>query len=319
MKSCPEEETLFLRDFRGILQVKKTRMQGTRRSDATAAFLMLTPFLLFFLTFVIYPALKNIWYSFTNYNLDTDMWVGLKNYLRLPKDDVFVKACVNTCIYALVSVCSLTILGFLTAAFLNRSAGAVKWVRMLLIFPYATSMAAVSMIWLMMFDPNHGFLNKLLHFLGAGGRSWLFDKSLALGCLIFVNVWKNIGYCMLIYLAGINSIPVELYEAATVDGAGEMTRLFRITLPMVRPVAFFVFITTMVDAFKTFEQVQIMTRGDPVYATTTIVHQIYQQGFSEFRMGYASAMAVALLLVVMLLTLINFRINRAGESEVSRG
>ena len=98
-----------------------------------------------------------------------------------------------------------------------------------------------------------------------------------------------------------------------------MTRLFRITLPMVRPVAFFVFITTMVDAFKTFEQVQIMTRGDPVYATTTIVHQIYQQGFSEFRMGYASAMAVALLLVVMLLTLINFRINRAGESEVSRG
>ena len=98
MKSCPEEETLFLRGFRGILQVKKTRMQGTRRSDTTAAFLMLTPFLLFFLTFVIYPALKNIWYSFTNYNLDMDMWVGLKNYLRLPKDDVFVKAFLNKCI-----------------------------------------------------------------------------------------------------------------------------------------------------------------------------------------------------------------------------
>ena len=287
-----------------------------RRNDTVSALAMLTPFLLFFLAFVIYPALQNVWYSFTNYDLNEGLWVGLKNYARLPLDTTFAKAFRNTCVYALFSVFALTTLGFLAAALLNRGIRGVKLLRMLLIFPYATSMTAVSMIWLMMLDPNYGFVNKFLRLLGSSGREWLFDPKLALGCLIFVNIWKNIGYCMLIYLAGINSIPEELYEAATVDGAGEATRLFRITLPLVRPVAFFVFITTMVEAFKTFEQVQIMTRGDPVYATTTIVHQIYVYGFNEFKMGYAAAMAVVLLVIVMLLTFVNFRLNRVSESEV---
>ena len=295
------------------------KMHGYKKRDTLSAIGMLAPFMVFFLLFIIYPALKNVWYSFTNYNLNVDTWIGIKNYTRLLEDTTFIKAFKNTCIYAFVSVLSLTTLGFLAAALLSKGFRGVKWLRMLLIFPYATSMAAVSMIWLMMYDPNNGFINKALRAIGLMGEKWLFDESLALGCLIFVNIWKNIGYCMLIYLAGINSIPEELYEAATVDGAGEATRLFRITLPMVRPVAFFVLITTMVDAFKTFEQVQIMTRGDPLYATTTIVHQIYQYGFNEFRMGYAAAMAVVLLAIVMILTLINFRLNRSNESEVGIG
>lgn len=290
-------------------------MHGYRKKDNLSAFLMLLPFMTFFLLFVIYPAFQNVYYSFTGYNLDVANWVGLKNYARLLEDTTFHKAFQNTCLYAFVSVLALTFLGFLAAALLNKGVRGVKWLRLLLIFPYATSMAAVSMIWLMMYDPNTGFLNKAFRLLGIPGRSWLFDPSLALFCLIFVNIWKNIGYCMLIYLAGINSIPEDLYEAATVDGAGEMTRLFRITLPLVRSVAFFVLITTMVDAFKTFEQVQIMTRGDPLNATTTIVHQIYMYGFNEFKMGYAAAMAVVLLVIVMILTFINFRLNRAGEGE----
>ncbi|MBQ5769682.1 MAG: sugar ABC transporter permease [Clostridia bacterium] len=291
-------------------------MLKASRKDNLSAYLMLTPFFVFFLLFIIYPAFQNLFFSFTNYNLDTASWIGVKNFARLLEDTTFHKAFKNTCVYACVSVFALTFLGFLAAALLNKGIRGEKWLRLLLIFPYATSMAAVSMIWLMMYDPNNGFINKALNFLSIRGSSWLFDPSLALGCLIFVNIWKNIGYCMLIYLAGINSIPEELYEAATVDGAGEATRLFRITLPMVRPVAFFVLVTTMVDAFKTFEQVQIMTRGDPLYATTTIVHQIYVSGFNDFRMGYASSMSVVLLLVVMILTFINFRLNRAGESEV---
>ncbi len=291
-------------------------MQKASKKDNLAAYLMLTPFFVFFLLFVIYPAFQNLFFSFTNYNLDTASWIGVKNFARLLEDTTFHKAFKNTCVYACVSVFALTFLGFLAAALLNKGIRGAKWLRLLLIFPYATSMAAVSMIWLMMYDPNNGFINKALNFISLRGRDWLFDPSLALGCLIFVNIWKNIGYCMLIYLAGINSIPDELYEAATVDGAGEFTRLIKITLPMVRPVAFFVLVTTMVDAFKTFEQVQIMTRGDPLYATTTIVHQIYVSGFNDFKMGYASGMSVVLLLIVMLLTYINFRLNRAGESEV---
>ena len=284
--------------------------------DTAAAFAMLLPFLVFFALFVLYPSAVNLIYSFTNYNLDRADWIGLRNFFRLTQDPVFGKACLNTVIYAMTSVIALTFMGLIVAVLLNRTGHGIKWLRMLFLFPYATSMTAISMIWLMMFDPNHGFINKALRAFSLPAEQWLFDTRLALGCLIFVNVWKNLGYCMLIYMAGINSIPDEMYEAATVDGAGEFRRLISITLPMIRPVAFFVFITTMVEGFKTFEQVQIMTRGDPLNETTTIVHQIYMYGFNDFRMGYASAMAVVLLLIVLTLTVINFRINHASETGV---
>lgn len=277
---------------------------------------MLLPFMLFFALFVLYPTGVNLYLSFTDYNLNTATWTGLRNFERLLRDPIFGKACLNTGVYALVSVAFLTSLGLAVAVMLNRSTRAVKGLRVLFLYPYATSMTAVSMIWLMLLDPNHGFVNKALRSIGLSGWQWLFDADLALGCLIFINIWKNLGYCMLIYLAGINSIPQELYEAATVDGAGELRRFFSITVPMIRPVAFFVLITTMVEGFKTFEQVQVMTRGDPMNATTTIVHQIYMYGFNDFKMGYASAMAVVLLLIVLALTLINLRINNASEAEV---
>ncbi len=289
--------------------------QTTRynKQDTRAAWLMLMPFLVFFVFFVLYPVVMNLFYSFTNYNLASYKWVGLRNYQRLLKDAVFLKAFRNTCVYALASVTLLTALGFVTAAALNRSSRIVRWLRMLLIFPYATSMAAVSMIFLMIFDPASGYLNKILRLIGIPTRLWLFDPDLALGCLIFVNIWKNIGYCMLIYLAGLQSIPDELYEAATMDGAGEGRKLISITLPMIRPIVYFVFVTTTVESFKTFEQVRIMTNGDPLNATTTIVHQIYQRGFTEFKMGYAAAMAVVLLAVILVITLLSKRINAAGR------
>lgn len=289
-------------------------MEHASKRDTRAAFLMLSPFLVFFTLFVLYPIVLTVYYSFTNYDLFTKSdWVGLRNYQRLWRDTAFVKALQNTSVYALVSILGLTTLGLFTAATLNRSMRGVKWLRMLMIFPYATSMTAVSMIWLMMFDPLTGFLNKALRALSLPTGTWLFDEHAALGCLIFVNIWKNIGYCMLIYLAGMQSIPGELYEAATVDGANERVRFTHITVPMLRPVIFFVLVTTTVESFKTFEQVQIMTRGDPLYATTTLVHQIYLRGFNEYKMGYASAMAVVLLVIVMLITLANSRLNRAAE------
>ena len=284
------------------------------KSDTRAAWIMLAPFLLFFIIFVLYPVALNFYYSFTDYNLTADTgWVGLKNYLRLPKDKNFMAALENTVVYALVSVVLLTALGFLTAAVLNRKMRGVKWIRMLMIFPYATSMTAVAMIWVMMYDPTNGFLNKMMRMTGLPLQNWLFDPSMALGCLIAVNVWKNIGYCMLIYLAGMQSIPGEIYEAATVEGASDWRKMISITLPMVRPVAFFVFVTTLVESFKTFELVSVTTGGGPLNATTTLVHQIYQRGFAEFKMGYASAISIVLLAVVMIITAFNYRMNQSAE------
>lgn len=291
----------------------KTRREIIRydTSDTRAAWVMLAPFLIFFVLFVLYPIAVNIYYSFTNYDLNSADWVGLKNYRRLWKDKAFVAALKNTSIYAFFGVIGLTALGFLTAAVLNNRIRGLRVIRMLMIFPYATSMTAVAMIWLMLLDPTTGLINKLFRLLGMTGVDWLFNTMTALPCLIIVHIWKNIGYCMLIYLSGMQSIPEDIYEAATVDGASEGQKMLHITIPMVRPVTFFVLINTMIESFKTFEQVKLMTGGDPLYSTTTIVHQIYQRGFTEFRMGYAAAMSVVLLAIMLVITLLNYGLNKS--------
>ena len=280
-----------------------------KNRDNLAAYLMLSPFLLFFALFVLYPLIKNFYYSFTNYNLGnkTD-WVGLKNYKELFSDYWFVEAMKNTAVYAVFSVIFLTVLGLFISVLLNSRSKLVKVARTAMIIPYATSMVAVSMIWLYLLDPTTGYINKLLVELGVSNPpNWLGELDLALPSLIFINVWKNLGYCMIIYLAGLQNIPPELYEAATVDGAGFLQKHLKITLPQIAPVTFFVFVNNCIEAFKTFEQVQIMTQGGPVTATTTVVHQIYLRAFNDFRMGYAAAMSVVLFLVILVVTLLNFR------------
>jgi len=271
--------------------------------------------LLFFACFVFYPVLTNLYYSFTNYNLgNTQRWIGLRNYERLLQDAVFQRAVSNTALYALVSVCGLMIFSLAAAVALNRPLRWAKGVRMLSAYPYVTSMAAVSMIWLLLFDPFNGYFNKFLLALGMPPQLWLFSQEQALGCLIFVNVWKNLGHCMLVLLTGLQQIDPMLYEAARVDGADGWRQLRWITLPALSPVLLFVLVTSTIESFKTFEQVQIMTRGDPLHATTTIVHQIYQRGFGEYKMGYAAAMSVVLLAMLMFITALQFRI---GSREVS--
>ena len=275
---------------------------------------MLAPFLLFFVLFVLYPLLKNLYYSFTNYNLgNKTKWIGLSNYRELFTDYWFLESLRNTAVYALFSVIFLTVLGLFISVLLNQRSRLVKIARTAMIIPYATSMVAVSMIWLYLLDPTTGYVSKLLVALGVGSPPlWLDDPSLALPSLIGINIWKNLGYCMIIYLAGLQGIPPELYEAATVDGAGFLQKHWKITLPQIAPVTFFVFVNNCIEAFKTFEQVQIMTQGGPVTATTTVVYQIYVRAFNDFRMGYAAAMSVVLFVIIFAVTMLNFRMFRSS-------
>ncbi|MCI5811083.1 MAG: sugar ABC transporter permease [Clostridiales bacterium] len=282
--------------------------------DRAAAYGMLAPFLLFFVLFVLYPLLKNLYYSFTNYNLgNKTKWIGLSNYRELFTDYWFLESLRNTAVYALFSVIFLTVLGLFISVLLNQRSRLVKIARTAMIIPYATSMVAVSMIWLYLLDPTTGYVSKLLVALGVGSPPlWLDDPSLALPSLIGINIWKNLGYCMIIYLAGLQGIPPELYEAATVDGAGFLQKHWKITLPQIAPVTFFVFVNNCIEAFKTFEQVQIMTQGGPVTATTTVVYQIYVRAFNDFRMGYAAAMSVVLFVIIFAVTMLNFRMFRSS-------
>ena len=282
--------------------------------DRAAAYGMLAPFLLFFVLFVLYPLLKNLYYSFTNYNLgNKTKWIGLSNYRELFTDYWFLESLRNTAVYALFSVIFLTVLGLFISVLLNQRSRLVKIARTAMIIPYATSMVAVSMIWLYLLDPTTGYVSKLLVALGVGSPPlWLDDPSLALPSLIGINIWKNLGYCMIIYLAGLQGIPPELYEAATVDGAGFLQKHWKITLPQIAPVTFFVFVNNCIEAFKTFEQVQIMTQGGPVTATTTVVYQIYVRAVNDFRMGYAAAMSVVLFVIIFAVTMLNFRMFRSS-------
>lgn len=281
----------------------------SKNSDTKWAWIMLTPFMIFFVLFVLYPLLKNVYYSFTNYNLGgTADFVGLRNYKELFSDDWFLDALKNTAVYAVFSVVFLTGLGLFISVLLNGRSKVVKVARTVMIFPYATSMVAVSMIWLYLLDPTIGYVNKLLIALGVSNPPhWLDSPSMALPSLIFINIWKNLGYCMIIYLAGLQDISNELYEAAMLDGAGFLKKHLHITLPQIAPITFFVLVSNCIEAFKTFEQIQIMTQGGPITSTTTVVHQIYQRAFNDFRMGYAAAMSVILFLIILAITLLNFR------------
>lgn len=301
--------------FNRLMNVKKGRFLS---KDDISAYVMILPFFIFFTLFVLVPLVLNFVNSFTNYDLSrTKEFVGLKNYIMLFKDGDFIRSLINTAIYTVFSVFPMTILGFIAAVAVNRQSVVVKAANTLFIFPYVTSMVAVSMIWLLIYEPSNGILNKILAASGFKPVKWLFDENLALPSLIVMNIWKNVGYVMIIYLAGLQSIPKHLYESATVDGASDFKKLAKITIPMLSNITFFVFVTVCIEAFKTFDQVRIMTGGGPVNSTTTIVHQIYIRAFSEFKMGYASSMSIVLLILTFVVTMLNFRIG-IGKEQFSK-
>ena len=288
------------------------RRQRKREYDvreAREAYLLLAPFGVFFLLFVLYPILRSVTDSFTDYSLSSRNWVGLRNYVRLFRDAAFLASVRNTLVYAVGSILPLMALGLLAALLVQRQSKVMFAARAALMTPYVTSLVAVSMVFLYLYDPTTGAFNKLLAAAGLPRQMFLYDRAQALWCLVAMNIWKNFGYVMILYLAGLTGVPETLMEAASLDGAGTWVKLWRIQLPHIRPVTYLLATTLTVECFKTFEPVRLMTSGGPVNATTTITYQIYLRAFSEFKMGYASAMSVVLLLIVLAVTLINLRLG----------
>ena len=276
-------------------------------------YFFIAPFYLFFFFMVLIPIFTGIMQSFTNYDLyQTNDFVGLANYKQLLKDPVFLQAIGNTLFYSLLYIVPTMAIGLLLALLMSKESGGYKIFRTGFYLPYIISMVCASTIWLWIFDPTAGVLNQMLRAVGLPTSDWLKDPNLAMGCVVFVSIWKNLGYCMLIYLSGIKGIPNYLYEAAQIDGASKVKQFWYITVPMLQPTTFFLFITSCISSFNVFEQVNVLTNGGPLNTTTTIVHQIYLRGFTQFKMGYASAMSVVLLIMVCIITLINFKFGNQG-------
>ncbi len=282
-------------------------------------YLFILPAFLVSFTFIIIPLAISLSYSFTDYNLVSKSFVGLANYKKLFTDVAFKRAFVNTAEYTFFVVAINVVLGLIIAAFLNE-----KWLRGSKIFrtiiyiPYTVSVVAASMIWLYIYNPN-GLLNSIMSFLGLKQQLWLDNMKLVMPCLIVMSVWQGVGYCMVMYLAGFQSVPPDLYEAATIDGASKLQQFFKISVPMLAPTTYLILIMTIMSSFQVFGQVYNMTSGGPAYRTTTLVHQIYMQAFVGWKMGYASAISVVLLATSMTITLLLFRYgNRNGGAEVDQ-
>jgi len=291
------------------------RKKNALRQD-NCGYLFILPFYIFFALFIAMPVLINVFLSFTDFNLKSMDIIGISNYVSMLSDPILGRSILNTLVYAIFTVGVTMVIGMLLSlAFTFNSILLVnaKYYRAAFYLPYITSMVAISMVWLWMYEPSMGVVNQLMKMLKLPQRNWLFDASTALGSIIIMAIWKNAGYFMTLYIAGLSSIPRYLYEAATVDGATAVQRFFKITLPMLRPVTFFILITGTINAFNVFDQVNVMTNGGPMNSTTTIVHQIYWRAFNEYKMGYASAIAVLLFVIVLAFTLINFRYGNQGQ------
>lgn len=279
-----------------------------------AGYLFILPYYLFFVFMLLLPIVNTVINSFTDYDLyEKKDFIGLQNYINLFQDELFLQALKNTLIYSVLYIVPSMVLGLLLALLLSKESRGFKFFRAAFYIPYVISMVCASTIWLWIFDPAKGVLNQLLKTLGFSASTWLKDPKLAMGCVVVVSVWKSLGYCMLINLSGIKGIPGYLYEAARLDGANGFQRFRYITLPMLQLTTFFLFITSCISSFNVFEQVNVLTAGGPLNTTTTVVHQIYTRGFTQFKMGYASAMSVILLLIITVITLINFRYGNQGK------
>lgn len=285
-----------------------------RRLDADpVGYLLILPFYVFLIVFVLVPIAYNLFLSFTNYNMSTMQGVGFNNYKALFYDRFFGIALKNTAVYAFFTLFLSVALGQLLAVLLNVKWLGIKWVRMSFFSPYVISMVAASMIWLWIYEPSHGILNTIIESVGLNRVEWLQDKKWAMPAVILTGVWKYLGYNTVVFLAGLQGISRDLYEAASVDGANRLQKYLHITVPRLLPVTFFLIVTGLINNFNVFEQIQIMTDGGPLNSTTTLVHQIYSRAFQDFLIGYAAAMSMALLFLVALLTAANFWYGSRAE------
>lgn len=264
-------------------------------------YLLVLPNLLIFFVFVLLPVLWIIYLSLTDYTmLNPPQWTGVKNYLRLMQDSVFHQAVRNTFWYWLGTVIPVIVAGLVLAALLTMRLKLVAVFRALIYLPGVLSSVAVAMTWLWLLDFQQGPLNQTLNWLGLASRNWLGSPDTALPSIIVIGIWTGLGFAMLVLLAGIQSISDSLYEAAALDGANALQKFVYITVPLLKPMLLFLFITATIRSFQVFDLVYILTGGGPANSSTTIVTQTVKAGFQEYRIGYASAMAVFLLLITLL-------------------
>jgi ABC-type sugar transport system permease subunit len=250
-----------------------------------------------------------VYYSFTRYSiLRPPIWIGIENYLRLLQDRVFLQSILNTVVYGFMYVPGKIVLALILALLLNARFVKPRGLFLAAYYiPVITSMAAASYIWIWIYQPDSGILNGLLGFIGIPQQQWIYASGSVLPSISMVTIWKDFGMSVVLFVAGLQSIPSHLYEAAIVEGANSWQRLWKITMPLLMPVFLLVLVTSIIMSFQVFTAIIIMTQGGPAYASTTIVHQIYLNAFTYLHMGRASAMSFVLLIIISVFSIPQFQ------------
>ncbi|MCC6310777.1 MAG: sugar ABC transporter permease [Trueperaceae bacterium] len=292
---------------------RQTRPRGgaLQRRETLAAYGFLLPNLVGFLIFTLLPVIAALFISLTDWNLlQPPKWVGLKNFVTLAQDPLFRKVLGNTAVYVLGTVPVQMILALLVAMALNQGLPGTLFFRAAFFMPVVTSAVAIALVWRWIYNADFGVLNSFLFMLGVSDPpQWLTSTRWALPSVMIMSVWQQIGFSMVLFLAGLQGVPEHLYEAARIDGAGPFQRFLFITVPMLTPTTFFVFVINIINSFQVFDQAFIMTGGGPANATNTIVYNIYQNAFQFFKMGYAAAMAWVLFAIIFVVTVVQFRLQ----------
>ncbi len=282
-----------------------------QRQGLVTGLLFISPWVLGFLAFRIYPFIMSFYYSLTFYPvLETPRFIGLKNYYNLFQDPRFLTSLYNTAYYALLAVPLGTITGILLAMLLNMKVRGLSFFRTIYYLPSITPVVATAIVWLWMFNPRNGVVNFVLSLVGIRGPGWLGSPEWSKPALIFMSLW-GVGGAVVIYLASLQDVPRELIEAAQLDGAGTTAQIWHITLPMISPVILFNVITGLIGAVQYFTEVHVMTGGSGSPADSTLMMSIYlwQSAFRFFKMGYASAQAWVLFIIIVFFTAILFKVS----------
>ncbi len=294
-----------------------TRRSTLHRKEQRVALAFVALPVIGFAVFTIFPLLFSVYASFTEWNgISAPVFTGLANFQAMMVDPYFWQAMWNT-LFLMIGIPVGLSLSLLLALALNRKMRGTTFFRTVYYVPVISSIAAVAILWQWAFNGDFGLINQALAMIGIDGPNWLADTATVKPAIIIMSVWKGMGYSMLLYLAALQSVPRHLYEAASLDGAGVLQQLRNVTLPMLRPVTFFLVVTSIIGGSQIFIEINIMTPGGgPEFASASIVWYIWQKAFNYLQMGYATSMSLVLGLIVFAVTAIQFRLNRRNQFSI---
>lgn len=289
----------------------RKKKQNRIKRETIVSYLMIAPEMILMLIFIFIPIIYAFYISLFDWNaLGTKVFTGIGNYLKMLNDSTFKSSILITGKYAVVYVLAVYILSLAAAVFVNSIKGSKRQqvCRIGIYLPNTVSTIVAATLWTFLFNSRNGYINRILEGTGIGRQMFLGSGSQALICVAVVGIWVVFGYDMIIFLSALKDVPGDYYEAAKIDGANAVQRFFKITFPLIKGTSVFIIITTLIASFQVFDQIRVMTSGGPGKSTEVTVYYIFQLAFEQYRFGYASAIAVSLALIIMVVTVIQLKL-----------